>query len=229
EDEEYYDLKQYSRTIDQEYSAPTIQSSLHFSDELKRRDKEWANVAAMAANITRPVDATAYALVKSANLDEPAVKNVLRTLDIVRHHLAVLATTVNRNRQNAMLREKIKVTALVIRLKETSQCIHKDKYVNIKAHSKAAELCPVETFWEYKRRLVGRRITHPHDTSPDLKYNPLIRPINDPDKPVGADKIRNHIKAVMSKLRHPPGAKVPKARAAGATQAALRGTKLDDI
>lgn len=106
EDEEYYDLRTYSKTSDQEYTAPPLPPTLHFSEELKRRDREWASVANMAAQITRPIDTTAHALLKTTNPDDPSVANVLRSLDTVRHHLAVLGSAINRIRQNALFREK---------------------------------------------------------------------------------------------------------------------------
>jgi len=125
--------------------------------------------------------------------------------------------------------EDTQVRVVVVRPKESSQGVHKNKHVDLKAHPNIPALCPVRAFTAYTRRLVGQALTHPHDTKPDLTYNPLVRAINDPDKPIGADRIRNHIKTVMSRLQLPPGSKVPKARAAGPTQAAKKGTSLDDI
>lgn len=121
------------------------------------------------------------------------------------------------------------VNLVIVRPKETTQGIHKNKRVVLQAHPSVPALCPVAAFHAYKQRLVGCAIAHPHDTNPALLYNPLVRTVNDPDKPIGADRIRNHIKAVMSHLQLPSGSKLPKARAAGSTRAAKRGTSLDDI
>ncbi|KAF9984417.1 hypothetical protein BGZ80_008261, partial [Entomortierella chlamydospora] len=115
------------------------------------------------------------------------------------------------------------------RPKETSHGIHQNTTHILKRHRSIPALCPMQTFKAYQRRLVGKRLQRPHDTCPSLTYNPLVRAINDPDVAIGADRIRNHIKAIMSKLVLPKGARVPKARAAASAEATKKGVSLDDI
>ncbi|KAF9090467.1 hypothetical protein BGX27_002257 [Mortierella sp. AM989] len=121
------------------------------------------------------------------------------------------------------------IRLVIRRPKEKTNGVHTDKVKFLKPHPNIPALCPVLTYQAYVKRLVGKELQHPHDTNPHLKYNPLVRRLQEPDIPIGADRIRNHIKAIMSMLDLPEGATVPKARAVGATQAAMRGASLDDI
>ncbi|KAF9078871.1 hypothetical protein BGX23_006164, partial [Mortierella sp. AD031] len=62
-----------------------------------------------------------------------------------------------------------------------------------------------------------------------LRYNPLIRQVKSPELHVGSQRISKHIAAVMSRVKVPPGHRLPRARAAGSTHAAKNGVSVDDI
>ncbi|KAF9339448.1 hypothetical protein BGX26_009330, partial [Mortierella sp. AD094] len=81
------------------------------------------------------------------------------------------------------------IRLVVRRPKEKTKGIHADKVKFLKPHPHIPALCPVLTYQSYVRRLV------------------------EPDIPISADRIRNHIKAIMSKLDLPEGTPTPKARA----------------
>ncbi|KAF9895774.1 hypothetical protein BX616_008860, partial [Lobosporangium transversale] len=98
----------------------------------------------------------------------------------------------------------------------------KDTSSLLSIHTLDPLLCPVATWKTYVRRLVGRNLKWPHPTLPDLSYDPLIRYVNEPDSPTGAERISNHIKSVMSLASMPSQTRIPKARAAGSTLAALK-------
>lgn len=117
----------------------------------------------------------------------------------------------------------------IVRPKETSAGIHKTKSVILRAHSLDRQLCPVQTFKDYVRRLAHNKISVPHPTMSSLRYNPLIRQIKSPELHVGAQRISKHIAAIMSRINVPPGHRLPKARAAGSTHAAKNGVSVDDI
>ncbi|KAI1286529.1 hypothetical protein EDD11_000332, partial [Mortierella claussenii] len=96
----------------------------------------------------------------------------------------------------------------MVRPKEKSQGVHKDKFITLKAHPTDAVLCPVAAFLAYKQRLEG--------TTP-------IR-----TEPIGHERISNYIKAIVSKIQLPEDAKPPKARAARSTIAARDGVAIND-
>ncbi|KAF9342383.1 hypothetical protein BGX26_007649, partial [Mortierella sp. AD094] len=100
---------------------------------------------------------------------------------------------------------------------ETFQAIHQN--TTQMQHRSISALYLVQTFKAYQRRLIGEALKQLHDTRLSLLYNPLVRTTYDPDVAIGAGRIRNNIKAVMSKLILPEGVRVLKARAASAEAA----------
>ncbi|KAG0195504.1 hypothetical protein BGX33_003140, partial [Mortierella sp. NVP41] len=107
--------------------------------------------------------------------------------------------------------------------------IHKTKSVILQAHSMDTQLCPVRTFKDYVRLQANSKISVPHPTMSSLRYNPLIRQVKSPELHVGSQRISKHIAAVMSRVKVPPGHRLPRARAAGSTHAAKNGVSVDDI
>lgn len=117
----------------------------------------------------------------------------------------------------------------VVRPKETSAGIHKSKSVILRAHSLDRQLCPVQTFNDYVRRLAYIKTSFPHPTMSSLRYNPLIRHIKSPKVKISSQRISKHIATIMSRVDFPPDYRLPKARAAGSTHAAKNGVSVDDI
>ncbi|KAI1300360.1 hypothetical protein EDD11_006288 [Mortierella claussenii] len=70
--EKYHDLKRFTKTDRMEYSASAMPANFYFSDDLKRHDKKLVSIANMAAQINHPIDATAHALARSGNTEDPA-------------------------------------------------------------------------------------------------------------------------------------------------------------
>ncbi|KAF9320797.1 hypothetical protein BG003_004784 [Podila horticola] len=98
-----------------------------------------------------------------------------------------------------------KVVHLVaVRPKETREDQYQDKVVILQIHPHESALCPVATYDVFVQRCFrGIKLQVPHKTLPTLKYNPLIRALDDPYKAVVEDTISNSIADVMKKLDLP--------------------------
>ncbi|KAF9176086.1 hypothetical protein BGZ50_001883, partial [Haplosporangium sp. Z 11] len=75
----------------------------------------------------------------------------------------------------------------------------------------------------------GHDINVPHPKDVSIQYRPLLRDVRDHSKPIGADRISNHIASISQKLSLPKDAKIPKARAIGSTAAIKQGARVDDV
>ncbi|KAF9899735.1 hypothetical protein EC991_008412 [Linnemannia zychae] len=117
----------------------------------------------------------------------------------------------------------------ILRPKETSAGIHKTKSVILRAHSLDRQICPVQTFKDYVRRIAHNKISVPHPTMASLRYSPLVRQVKSPELHMEAQRISKYIAAIMSRAKVPPGHRLPKACAAGPTHAAKNGVSVDDI
>ncbi|KAI8073383.1 hypothetical protein BC940DRAFT_223660, partial [Gongronella butleri] len=104
------------------------------------------------------------------------------------------------------------------------------KSITLDKHDDPA-ICPVRALRAYYDRLGRPTTRHPHPIDPRISVTPLFRRITGKsDAPILATTISNNVREVMRHVRREPASlPVPKARALGATIAALAGTPIDDI
>ncbi|KAF9343170.1 hypothetical protein BGX26_006141, partial [Mortierella sp. AD094] len=105
EDNEYYDLKHFAKTSTQPYTCPTL-PTVCLSEQVKRRDREWSTIANHLAQITRLIDATAYALSKLPNAQDLTILNTIHSLDVIRYQLSVACHTIDFYRKADVCRSK---------------------------------------------------------------------------------------------------------------------------
>jgi hypothetical protein len=108
--EDYTDIKQFHRIQHLDYTAPPLTSSkdVNVHKNVYKRDQDMATIQARLANLTRPIDATVHAILAShpMDIDDPVLINVMETFDILRYHLAFIATDLTRLRKDALYRDK---------------------------------------------------------------------------------------------------------------------------
>ena len=102
----YYDINIFSKTTTSQYTAPTLTTSLHPSDKLKRNDQELAALTNMALKLCRPIDNTAHSIISSTDPETTINQNILFTLDFLRHSIALLVTKLTYIRTAALYKEK---------------------------------------------------------------------------------------------------------------------------
>ncbi|KAG0064070.1 hypothetical protein BGZ89_009389 [Linnemannia elongata] len=107
EEAEYIDIKRFSKTANVDYTPPPLPTNYEIKDYVKRQDKEWVTFASKVAQLTRPIDATMHALVRSSNPDDDAIiSNVLETLNILRLNIASICSEVTKVRSDRFYRSQ---------------------------------------------------------------------------------------------------------------------------
>ncbi|OAQ27033.1 hypothetical protein K457DRAFT_668756 [Linnemannia elongata AG-77] len=143
--------------------------------------------------------------------------NFLRPSDIARIDL-----------NQSLLSESNFFRLCIVRPKETSGGIHRDKHIIVQAHPSELILCPVNTIRAYLDRHARSILKSPHPTLLDITIYPLIRYTKDATSALSSQRISKHIKSLMVLMPLANGS-IPKARAAGSTIAALKGVPIDDV
>jgi hypothetical protein len=91
-------------------------------------------------------------------------------------------------------------------------------------------LCPVQLYKDYCSRVANTPCIVSHPTMPNTTLNALVRSVKQPSKALTPERISKYVKQIMTQVeRSDPTAPIPKARALGATLAALNGISVDQI
>lgn len=112
--------------------------------------------------------------------------NFLRPSDIARIDL-----------NQSLLSESNFLRLCIVRPKETSGGIHRDKHIIVQAHPSEPILCPVNTIRAYLDRHVRPILNSLHPTLLDLTIYPLMRYTKDATSALTSQRISKHIKTLM--------------------------------
>ncbi|KAI8069889.1 hypothetical protein BC940DRAFT_221050, partial [Gongronella butleri] len=149
-----------------------------------------------------------------------AVVGFLRSSDMARIDLA----------QSSFLAPAPAIRFAMVAPKERRGGCRYVKAVTIDMHDDPV-ICPVRALRAYYDRLGRPSSRHPHPIDPRVTITPLFRRLAGAnDAPILATTIGNYVRDIMKLVgREPATLQIPKARALGATMAALAGTPIDDI